>query len=87
MSFSLRVRQYTLPLIAAFISSSLLVSSPVFANDPPIVTVDGAGSVENQPRMCVNDWTVCGARPEERPRLLPDETVRHKYCHHNEKPD
>jgi len=48
MSFSLRVRQYTLPLIAAFISSSLLVSSPAFANDPPIVTVNGAGGGQLQ---------------------------------------
>jgi len=43
MSFSSRVRKCALPLIAAAISASLSVS-PAFANNPPQVSVNGAGS-------------------------------------------
>lgn len=48
MSFFSRVQQRTLPLIAAassttLLAATLLTTSPVFANDAPEVTVDGAG--------------------------------------------
>jgi len=48
MSFSSRIRQCTLPLIAVAISTSLLATSPAFANGPPVVVVNGAGGGQIQ---------------------------------------
>ena len=48
MSFSSRARQCTLPLIAAALSTSLLATTPAFANDAPQVAINGAGGGQLQ---------------------------------------